>query len=158
MSTIYEFSANRLSGQEESLDVYKGQVVLIVNTASKCGLTPQYKELQELYDQYKDQGFTVLGFPCDQFMNQEYDEADKIEEFCQMNYGVTFPMFDKVKVNGSETHPLFAFLKKELKGTLSSELKWNFTKFLVDRNGKPVKRYAPQTTPLKLEEDIKGLL
>ncbi|QPC47810.1 glutathione peroxidase [Mangrovibacillus cuniculi] len=158
MSTIYEYSANRLSGQEESLETYQGQVVLIVNTASKCGLTPQYKELQELYDQYKDQGFVVLGFPCDQFMNQEYDDANKIEEFCQMNYGVTFPMFDKVKVNGTETHPLFTFLKKELKGTLSSELKWNFTKFLVDRNGKPVKRYAPQTVPSKIEDDIKELL
>jgi glutathione peroxidase len=125
-----------------------------VNTASKCGLTPQFKGLQELYEKYKDQGLEVLGFPCDQFNNQEFDNIEETTQFCQMNYGVTFPMFAKIDVNGDHTDPLFAFLKEQKKGVLSKNIKWNFTKFLIDGNGQVVERYAPTTDPAKMEEDI----
>jgi glutathione peroxidase len=158
MNSLYEINVYTPSGEEVSLEKYQGNVLLIVNTASKCGFTPQFKELQNLYEKYKDQGFIVLGFPCDQFMNQEFETNKEILEFCQLNYGVKFPMFSKVDVKGSEAHPLFKFLISEKKGILTSEIKWNFTKFLVDSNGDVVDRYAPQTSPAKLEEKIIELL
>ena len=139
---------------EKSLNEYEGKPLIIVNTASKCGLTPQFKGLQELYDKYKDQGLEVLGFPCDQFNNQEFDNIEETTQFCQMNYGVTFPMFAKIDVNGDHTDPLFTFLKEQKKGVLSKNIKWNFTKFLIDGNGQVVERYAPTTDPAKMEEDI----
>ncbi|TMU82172.1 glutathione peroxidase [Bacillus sp. BHET2] len=158
MTTIYDFSVKRSNGSVTSLEEYKGKVMLIVNTASKCGFTPQFEELQGLYEEYKEEGLVVLGFPCDQFMNQEFDNQDEIIEFCQMNYGVSFPMFAKVDVKGKEAHPLFTFLTKEKKGVLLSNIKWNFTKFLVGKNGEVVDRYSPQTNPRKIEDDIKKLL
>ncbi|MGG3736679.1 glutathione peroxidase [Aeribacillus pallidus] len=158
MTTIYDFTVEKPNGEQMTLSGYKGKVLLIVNTASKCGFTPQFKELQELYEKYKDQGFEVLGFPCDQFMKQEFDTNDEIMEFCQVNYGVSFPMFAKVNVKGKEAHPLFKWLTQEKKGLLSSEIKWNFTKFLVDRKGNVVDRFAPQTNPAKIEGQIQSLL
>ncbi|BCB01876.1 glutathione peroxidase [Bacillus sp. KH172YL63] len=158
MTTIYDFSVKRSNGSVTSLKEYEGQVMLIVNTASKCGFTPQFEELQGLYEEYKEDGLVVLGFPCDQFMNQEFDDQNEIIEFCQVNYGVSFPMFAKVDVKGKEAHPLFTFLTKEKKGVLLSNIKWNFTKFLVGRDGEVVDRYSPQTNPRKIEDDIKRLL
>ncbi|NCU18197.1 glutathione peroxidase [Pallidibacillus pasinlerensis] len=157
--TVYSYSAKTIQGEEISLEKFSGKVLLIVNTASKCGFTPQYKELQQLYDEYYERGFEVLGFPCNQFGGQEPGTEEDIAEFCEMNYGVTFPMFAKVDVNGENAHPLFKYLKKEAKGVLSSEtIKWNFTKFLVDRNGKVVKRFASNVSPMKIKEDIEKLL
>ncbi|MGM0855421.1 MAG: glutathione peroxidase [Bacillota bacterium] len=158
MTTIYDFTVKRSNGSVTSLEGYQGKVMLIVNTASKCGFTPQFEELQGLYEEYKEEGLVVLGFPCDQFMNQEFDDQDEIMEFCQVNYGVSFPMFAKVDVKGKEAHPLFTFLTKEKKGVLLSNIKWNFTKFLVGKNGEVVDRYSPQTNPRKIEDDIKRLL
>jgi glutathione peroxidase len=158
MTTIYDFTVKRANGSVTSLEEYQGKVMLIVNTASKCGFTPQFEELQGLYEEYKDEGLVVLGFPCDQFMNQEFDDQDEIMEFCQVNYGVSFPMFAKVDVKGKEAHPLFTFLTKEKKGVLLSNIKWNFTKFLVGKNGEVYDRYSPQTNPRKIEGDIKKLL
>lgn len=132
--------------------------MVIVNTASKCGFTPQFKELQNLYENYKDQGLQVLGFPCGQFNDQEFENQEETMEFCQVNYGVTFPMFAKVDVKGSNADPLFKYLTSAQKGLLTEGIKWNFTKFLVDREGNVVKRYAPQTSPEKMEEDVKKLL
>ena len=154
MNSIYNFTVQLPNGTEKSLNEYEGKPLIIVNTASKCGLTPQFKGLQELYDKYKDQGLEVLGFPCDQFNNQEFDNIEETTQFCQMNYGVTFPMFAKIDVNGDHTDPLFAFLKEQKKGVLSKNIKWNFTKFLIDGNGQVVERYAPTTDPAKMEEDI----
>ena len=154
MNSIYNFTVQLPNGTEKSLNEYEGKPLIIVNTASKCGLTPQFKGLQELYDIYKDQGLEVLGFPCDQFNNQEFDNIEETTQFCQMNYGVTFPMFAKIDVNGDHTDPLFAFLKEQKKGVLSKNIKWNFTKFLIDGNGQVVERYAPTTDPAKMEEDI----
>lgn len=151
MTNFYDFKATSLTGQEEAMEQYKGQVVLVVNTASKCGLTPQYKGLQELYETYKDQGLVILGFPCNQFGKQEPGNADQISEFCEINYGVQFPIFGKIDVNGKDTHPVFEYLKDELPGTLGKKIKWNFTKFLVGKDGQPIKRFAPTTKP----EDIK---
>lgn len=157
--TVYDFSARAIDGQDKSLSDYDGRVLLIVNTASKCGFTPQYQGLEALYRQFKDSGLTVLGFPCNQFADQEPGGEAEIAEFCQLNYGVSFPMFAKVDVNGPEAHPLFEFLKERAPGLLGSRrVKWNFTKFLVDRTGKPVARYAPQTKPEDLREDVAGLL
>lgn len=159
MSTsIYDFSVKRTDGTEQSLKDFEGNVMVIVNTASKCGFTPQFKELQSLYETYKDQGLMVLGFPSSQFNNQEFDQIDETLSFCQVNYGVTFPMYGKVDVKSSDADPLFKFLTSEKKGLLNEEIKWNFTKFLIDRNGKVIKRYAPQTNPKKMEEDIQSLL
>ena len=159
MSTVYDFSAATLAGQDINLDRYKGKVLLIVNTASKCGFTPQYAGLQELYDKYQDKGLEILGFPCNQFGKQEPDGADQIGAFCEKNYGVSFTMFDKIDVNGEGAHPLYAHLKSEAPGLLGSKaIKWNFTKFLVDKQGKVVKRYAPTDTPASLEKDIEKLL
>lgn len=154
MNSIYNFTVQLPNGKEKSLNEYEGKPLIIVNTASKCGLTPQFKGLQELYEKYKDQGLVVLGFPCDQFNNQEFDNIEETTQFCQMNYGVTFPMFAKIDVNGDHTDPLFTFLKEQKKGVLSKNIKWNFTKFLIDGNGQVVERYAPTTDPAKMEEDI----
>lgn len=157
--SIYDFEANNLRGQEESLSKYKGKVLLVVNTASKCGFTPQYKGLQEVYDKFKDRGFEVLGFPSNQFAGQEPGESEDIAEFCEINYGVTFPMYEKVDVKGDEAHPLFKYLSKEAPGVLGSKsVKWNFTKFLVDQEGRVLKRFAPSTTPDQIEADIAKLL
>ncbi|MCM3693471.1 glutathione peroxidase [Neobacillus niacini] len=158
MTTVYDFTVKMTNGQEKSLKEYEGRPLLIVNTASKCGLTPQFKGLQELYEKYKDQGLEILGFPCDQFNNQEFDNIDETTQFCQLNYGVTFPIFAKIDVNGENTDPLFSFLKEQKKGILSKNIKWNFTKFLVDQNGQVVERYAPTTEPLKMENDLEKLL
>lgn len=158
MGSIYDFEVKKANGEMLSLKEYEGKPLLIVNTASKCGFTPQFGGLQELYEEYKDQGLTVLGFPCDQFNDQEFDNIDETTEFCQVNYGVTFPIFAKVDVNGDHADPLFTHLTSEKKGMLSKKVKWNFTKFLVDRDGKVVDRYAPQTAPEKLAEDVEKLL
>jgi glutathione peroxidase len=159
MKTAFDFSAPRLNGKDEKLSQYKGKVLLIVNTASECGFTPQYKGLQALHDQYAAQGFEVLGFPCNQFGGQEPGEGEEISSFCELNYGVKFPLFEKVDVNGSNAHPLWSFLKEQAPGALGIEaVKWNFTKFLVGKDGKVVKRYAPQTEPKEIIQDIERLL
>jgi len=155
---FYQFSATTLQGKEVSMESYKGKVVLVVNTASKCGLTPQYEGLEKLYREYKDKGLVILGFPCNQFANQEPGDAKQISEGCLINYGVSFPMFSKIDVNGPNAHPIYKYLKKELKGFPGSEIKWNFGKFLLDRNGNPVKRFSPVTKPEKLKNDIEKLL
>lgn len=157
--TVYRFSAKTITGEEISLREYEGQVLLIVNTASRCGFTPQYKELQQLYERFREQGFVVLGFPCNQFGNQEPGTEDEISRFCKINYGVTFPMFAKVNVNGTNAHPLFKYLKEKAPGVLGSKaIKWNFTKFLIDRNGNVVARFAPNVPPLALINEIEALL
>ncbi|MBK9496046.1 MAG: glutathione peroxidase [Xanthomonadales bacterium] len=159
MPNVHDFTAQNLEGSEVDLSTYKGQVLLIVNTASKCGFTPQYRGLEALYRQWHAKGFSVLGFPCDQFGHQEPGDAEEIRNFCSLSYDVSFPMFEKVEVNGKQTHPLYAYLKKSAKGLLGSEsIKWNFTKFLVGRDGRVVKRYAPTDTPESMEGDIKELL
>jgi glutathione peroxidase len=159
MTTIYDFSAKTLDGQEKSLADFSGQVLLVVNTASKCGFTPQYEGLEALYRQYGPRGFAVLGFPCNQFGAQEPGDASEIAHFCSMTYDVTFPLFAKVDVNGSEAHPVFQFLKGEAKGVLGTEaIKWNFTKFLVNRKGEVVARFAPTSVPRDLEQEIEKLL
>lgn len=156
---IYSFKAPRLNGQEQSLADYEGKVMLVVNTASKCGFTPQYEGLEKVYQQYKDRGLVVLGFPCNQFGAQEPGGKEEIQEFCQLNYGVSFPMFDKIDVNGHNTHPLYEYMKKQATGVLGSEsIKWNFTKFLVNRDGKVVDRFAPTTKPEDMARDIEALL
>jgi len=157
--SIYDFKATLLNGDEAHLDAYRGKVLLIVNTASECGFTPQYAGLETLYQNLKSKGFVVLGFPCNQFGSQEPGDAAAIEQFCQANFGVTFPMFAKIEVNGENTHPLYAYLKHEAAGLLGTEaIKWNFTKFLVDRDGQVVERYAPATKPEDLAQAIETLL
>jgi glutathione peroxidase len=157
--TVYDFSANRLDGSEESLNDYQGKVLLIVNTASKCGFTPQYKGLEKLYETYHARGFEILGFPCNQFGHQEPGSASEIGAFCEKNYGVNFPMFEKIDVNGVGAHPLYKFLKKAAPGIMGTEaIKWNFTKFLINRKGEVVKRYASKDTPASLAADIEALL
>lgn len=159
MAEIHETQVQTIDGQPTSLEAYDGKVLLIVNTASQCGFTPQFAELEELYQRYRDHGFVVLGFPCNQFGAQDPGSNDEIATFCQKNYGVSFPMFAKVEVNGPGAHPLFRLLTKEAPGLMGSErIKWNFTKFLVDRGGKVVKRYAPTTKPAKIAPDIEALL
>ena len=158
MSKFFDFTAKDIQGREVDLNNYKGKVTLIVNTASECGFTPQLEGLQKLYEQYSDSGLEILGFPCNQFGSQEPGDEASIADGCMVNYGVTFPMFSKVDVNGKAAHPLFQYLKKEKGGLLGSKIKWNFTKFLVDRDGNPVKRFAPITKPESLEKDIKRLL
>lgn len=159
MASIYDFEVNTISGKAVPLAEYKGKVLLIVNTASKCGFTPQFTGLETLYSDLKEQGLDILGFPCNQFLKQDPGSDSEISEFCSLNYGVTFPMFSKIEVNGDNTHPLYNYLKKEAKGMLGSEkIKWNFTKFLVNREGEVVKRYAPNTEPKDIEADIKALL
>ena len=160
MTSIYSFSAQPLGGGEPvSLERYTGKVLLVVNTASECGFTPQYAGLQKLYEQYAARGLAVLGFPCNQFGKQEPGDAAQIGSFCEKNYGVSFPMFAKIEVNGAHAHPLYKYLKDKSPGLLGIEaIKWNFTKFLVDRNGNVVKRYAPQTKPEAITDDIEKLL
>ncbi|MCC8188684.1 MAG: glutathione peroxidase [Bacteroides sp.] len=155
---FYRYSARSLQGKEIGMDAYRGKVVLVVNTASRCGLTPQLEGLEALYRKYKDEGLVVLGFPCNQFMRQEPGDENSIAQGCVVNYGVTFQMFSKINVNGEEAHPLYKYLRKELKGNLGSAVKWNFTKFLIDRNGKPVKRFSPVVTPEKIEPYVRELL
>ena len=156
--TFYEFSSKSLQGKEISMKTYKGKVVLIVNTASKCGFTPQYEGLEKLYTKFKDKGLVILGFPCNQFASQEPGDAAEISKFCTLKYGVTFPMFMKIDVNGENADPLYKYLKNKLHGTLGNEIKWNFTKFLLDRNGEPFKRYAPTVKPEDITTDIERLL
>ena len=156
---IYGFSAETLGGATVTLDKYRDKVMLIVNTASECGFTPQYKGLQELYQQFAARGFEVLGFPCNQFGKQEPGDAEQIGSFCEKNFGVTFQMFAKIEVNGANAHPLYKYLKDKEPGLLGIEaIKWNFTKFLVDRKGQVVKRYGPQTKPEAITDDIEKLL
>jgi len=147
MKSFYKFSAKSLQGKEISMEEYKGKTILVVNTASKCGLTPQFEGLENLYTKYKDKGLVILGFPCNQFGNQEPGDEKSISEGCLLNYGVTFPMFSKIEVNGENAHPIYKYLKKELGGLLSRKIKWNFTKFLIDSEGNPVKRFSPMTKP-----------
>lgn len=156
--TIYDFTAKRMNGTELKLSTLKGKVILAVNTASKCGLTPQFAGLEELHRRYADRGLVVLGFPCGQFADQELDTADEIHSFCQRNYGVTFEMLDKIDVNGKYAHPLFAFLRKKTGGLLGNSIKWNFTKFLVSRDGKRIRRFAPTTVPAGIEGAIVNAL
>ena len=158
MSKFYQFSAKSLQGKTVNMERLKGKTVLVVNTASKCGLTPQYEGLEALYQRYKDKGLVILGFPCNQFANQEPGDEKSISENCLINYGVTFPMFSKIDVNGPATDPLFVYLKSELPGWFGNRIKWNFTKFLINANGKPVKRFAPFTAPAKVEPYIQQLL
>ncbi|GAB4001481.1 glutathione peroxidase [Nocardioides ultimimeridianus] len=158
MTSLHDFSAAGIDGQQVDLSAYKGDVVLVVNTASKCGFTPQYEGLQKLQETYADQGFTVLGFPCDQFGHQEPGDEAEIATFCSTNYDVTFPMFAKIDVNGSDAHPVYAWLKKEQGGLLGGSIKWNFTKFLVGRDGQVIDRFAPTTTPEKIAGDIEKAL
>ncbi|WP_419317139.1 glutathione peroxidase [Caulobacter sp. ErkDOM-E] len=157
--SVYDYSAKTLDGQDVSLADYRGQVLLIVNTASKCGFTPQYEGLEALYRDYKDRGLTILGFPCNQFGAQEPGNAEEIASFCSLTYDVTFPMLAKIDVNGPSAHPLYAFLKKEQKGVLGTEgIKWNFTKFLIGRDGEVVERFAPTTKPEDLKVAVEALL
>ena len=156
---LYEINVTTIDGQTETLETYHGQVLLIVNVASKCGFTTQYAGLEALYRRYRDQGFAILGFPCDQFAHQEPGSEAEIKSFCSLTYEVTFPLFAKIEVNGSGTHPLYNLLKKAQPGLFGSEaIKWNFTKFLLNRDGQVLKRYAPTDTPEKIENDLKGFL
>lgn len=158
-ASIYDFSATSIDGKPVPLDAFKDNVLLIVNTASQCGFTPQYQGLQSIYAKYADQGLVVLGFPCNQFGQQEPGTAEQIQSFCETRFGVSFPLFQKVEVNGSNAHPLFQYLTKAAPGIFGTEaIKWNFTKFLVDRQGNVVKRYPPTTKPEELEADIQALL
>ena len=158
MPSLTDFSARAIDGSEVDLADYADRVVLVVNTASQCGFTPQYSGLQELHDSYGDRGFTVLGFPCDQFGNQEFDDDAQIEGFCERSFGVTFPLFSKVDVNGKQAHPLFAWLRSQRAGLLGGSIKWNFTKFLLDREGRVIGRYAPTTKPGRIAADIEKAL
>jgi glutathione peroxidase len=156
--TVHDFAVKKPNGEEVSLEKYKGRPMVIVNTATKCGLAGQLKELEDLHKTYQDQGLAVLGFPSNQFMNQEPVEDTDMIETCELNFGVTFPLFAKIKVNGENAHPLYKHLKSAQKGLLGSNIKWNFTKFLVDQEGQVVKRYSPQTSPKQMEQDVQQLL
>lgn len=157
--TVYDFTVRDIQSNEKRMSDYQGQVLLIVNTASKCGFTPQFEGLQSLHEALGEQGFEVLGFPCNQFLNQDPGNDDAISQFCSLNYGVDFPMFSKIEVNGAGTHPLFQFLKKEARGLMGTEkVKWNFTKFLVGRDGQVVRRYPPTAKPEDIRADIEKLL
>ena len=157
---FYDLSAKTITGEERKMDNYKGKVLLVVNTASKCGLTYQLKDLEEIFRTYNEKGLEVLGFPCNQFANQESGNNDQIHEFCQRNYGVSFDMFEKIEVNGENAHPVYSYLKnsKKGKGLFNKDIKWNFTKFLIDKNGNVVKRYSPTTKPNKIIKDLEKLL
>ena len=156
--SVYNYKAKTIQGDEKSLADYNGKVLLIVNTASECGFTPQFQELQELYEKYNTKGLEILGFPCNQFGEQDPGADTQIAQFCKKNYGVTFPMFSKVDVKGENAHPLFSYLTSEKKGLLTEQIKWNFTKFLIDKNGQVVERFAPQKKPATLEKQIEALL
>ena len=155
---LYDIHVRTIEGNEQSMAEYKNKVLLIVNTASKCGFTPQYRELEELYQLYKQEDFIVLGFPCNQFLKQEPGSNAEIQTFCQLNYGVSFPIFEKIKVRGNDAHPLFKYLTEQAPGWFGDAVKWNFTKFLVDRQGKVINRYAPTTNPREIEPDIEKLI
>lgn len=156
--SIYDISVQKTNGEEYTLDTYKGDVLLIVNTASECGFTPQFEGLQHLFEQYKDQGLMILGFPCNQFGGQEPGSGEEATQNCKINYGVSFPMHEKIDVKGPNQHPLFKYLTDSQNGFFNEKIKWNFTKFLVDREGNVIKRFSPQKKPEQLEEDIKALL
>ena len=158
MNSIYDFSLENQQGEEIPLSHYQGKVLIVVNTATGCGLTPQYQGLQELYDKYKNQGFEILDFPCNQFMGQAPGSAEEINTFCTLNYHTTFPRFAKIKVNGKEAEPLFDWLKQEKSGPLGARIEWNFAKFLINREGQVVERFSSKTEPLKMEDAIKALL
>lgn len=158
MKTIYDFTAKSNKGKEVDLSQFKGQVLLIVNTASKCGFTPQYKGLEDLYKKYKDQGLAIIGFPCDQFGHQEPGNNEEIASFCEMNYGVTFPIMEKIEVNGEQASPIFKYLKSKAGGLFGSRIKWNFTKFLISKDGQVIKRFSPIKNPKSLEKLIERML
>ena len=158
MEKIYDFKALTSKGKELDFADFKGKVLLIVNTASKCGFTPQFAGLEELNQKYKNQGLVVIGFPCNQFASQDPGTDSEIEGFCQLNYGVTFQIMKKINVNGKDAHPIFKYLKEQTKGLLGSSIKWNFTKFVISRDGETIKRYAPTTKPKDIEDDIKAML
>ena len=157
-SEFYQLTANNPQGQPVSMTRYEGKVILVVNTATQCGLTPQFEGLEQLYNKYKDRGLVVLGFPCNQFAGQEPESNESMEETCKVNFGVTFPLMAKIDVNGPQTHPVFRLLKRRLGGLFGSRIKWNFTKFLLDADGRPVKRFAPVTKPAAIEPFIQKLL
>ncbi len=157
-NSIYQFTAKTLNGEEKNFNDYQGKVLLIVNTASKCGLTPQYEGLEKLYQDYKEKGLEVIGFPCGQFANQELASSSEISEFCQLNYGISFQMMAKIDVNGDNAHPIYQWLKTQKGGLLTDNIKWNFTKFLLNKEGQVVKRYAPTTKPSSIASDIEKLL
>ncbi|MGA0559960.1 glutathione peroxidase [Larkinella sp. VNQ87] len=157
-TSFYQLSAQSLQGQEIPMDSFKGKTVLVVNTASQCGLTPQFAGLEQLYQKYKDKGLVILGFPCNQFGNQEPGDEKSIAEGCVLNYGVTFPMFRKVDVNGDHAHPVFKYLRKALPGLLGGAIKWNFTKFLIDQNGRPIKRFSPVTKPESIDAYLEKIV
>jgi len=157
-SEFYELTANNPQGRPVSMARYEGKVILVVNTATQCGLAPQFEGLEQLYNKYKDKGLVVLGFPCNQFAHQEPESNADMEQVCQLNFGVTFPLFEKIDVNGPQTHPVFRLLKRRLGGLFGSRIKWNFTKFLIDAGGRPVKRFAPVTKPAAIEPYIQKLL
>lgn len=156
--SFYQFNAKSLQGKDINMKAYEGKVVLVVNTASKCGFTPQYEGLEALYKKFNSKGLVILGFPCNQFGSQEPGNAEEIAKFCSATYGVSFPMFSKIEVNGDKADPLYKYLKKELPGTLTNDIKWNFTKFLLDRTGKPIKRFAPTVKPEEITADIEKLI
>ena len=158
MTTVHDFSATSIDGIERQLVDYKGKVVLVVNTASQCGFTGQYKGLEELYRTYADRGLVVLGFPCDQFGHQEPGDEEEIATFCERNFGVTFPLFSKIDVNGPDAHPLYQWLRSEKSGFVGDKIRWNFTKFLIDTEGNVVERYGSRTTPSQIADDIEALL
>lgn len=156
--SIYDFEVESIDLEKISLKNFEGKVLLIVNTASKCGFTSQFKELEEIYQEFKDRGFEILGFPSDQFGNQELEKNEEIKNFCELNYGVSFLMFDKIKVNGKDANPLFLYLQNHQKGILGKSIKWNFTKFLIDRKGNILKRFAPSFTPVEIKPFIEKIL
>lgn len=158
MTNFYEFEANDIKEKPIKMNKYNGNLVLVVNVASHCGFTPQYEGLEKLYQEYKDKGLVILAFPCNQFGRQEPGDAAEIMSFCKLNYGVTFPVFSKIKVNGKEALPLYDYLKTELPDVLGARIKWNFTKFLIDRTGKPIKRFAPNDTPDKIEKYLAKII
>jgi glutathione peroxidase len=158
MKDIYDFQVRTPKGEDLPLSVFRGKTVLIVNTATKCGLAPQFRELEELHNKYKDQGLVIIGFPCNQFQNQEPESNDTMEQSCELNFGVTFQLTEKINVNGNKTHPLFSYLKDQLHGKLGKRIKWNFTKFLISPEGIPYKRYAPTVKPKSIEQDIVNML
>ena len=155
---FYGFKARSLQGKEVEMSSFRGKTILVVNTASKCGFTPQYGGLEKLYEKYSDKDFVILGFPCNQFANQEPGDEKSIAEGCMLNYGVTFPMFSKIEVNGKNAHEIYKYLKKELGGIFGGRIKWNFTKFLIDSNGKPVKRFSPATKPEEIDKYLEKIL
>ena len=158
MTALTDFNATAIDGQDVDLSTYAGQVVLVVNTASQCGFTPQYKGLQQVHDEYAEKGFSVLGFPCDQFGGQEPGSEDEIASFCERNFGVTFPLFSKVEVNGDGAHPIYQWLRAQKRGLMGDKIRWNFTKFLVGKDGKVIGRYSPTTKPEKITRDIEKAL